>query len=75
MIGVACPGVIEADGPIVRGGQNLPDGNWESQGFNLTDELVDAIPKINNHDTLVLMHNDCVVQGLSQVPFSQDIVH
>ncbi|MBB3309589.1 hypothetical protein FHT78_001318 [Rhizobium sp. BK196] len=24
---------------------------------------------------MVLMHNDCVVQGLSQVPFSQDIVH
>ncbi|OWW00151.1 glucokinase [Rhizobium sp. R72] len=75
LIGVACPGVIEADGSIARGAQNLPGGNWERDGFNLTNELAQAFPKIGNHDTLVLMHNDGVVQGLSQIPFVQDVKH
>jgi hypothetical protein len=29
-IGIACPGVIDADGSIEKGAQNLP-GNWESR--------------------------------------------
>ena len=33
-IGIGCPGLIEADGTIERGAQNLP-GNWESSRFNL----------------------------------------
>ena len=70
-IGVACPGVIDDDGSIEKGAQNLP-GNWESSKFNLPAELVEAIPEIGDHDTVVLMHNDGVVQGLSEVPFMQD---
>jgi hypothetical protein len=70
-IGVACPGVIDPDGAIEKGAQNLP-GNWESSKFNLPAELVEAIPTIGDHDTVVLMHNDGVVQGLSEVPFMQD---
>lgn len=70
-IGIACPGVIEADGAIEKGAQNLP-GNWESSKFNLPASLVEAIPQIGEHDTAVLMHNDGVVQGLSEVPFMQD---
>lgn len=70
-IGVACPGVIDDDGSIEKGAQNLP-GNWESSKFNLPAELVAAIPAIGDHDTVVLMHNDGVVQGLSEVPFMQD---
>ena len=71
-IGIACPGVIDADGSIEKGAQNLP-GNWESSKFNLPASLVEAIPKIGDHDTAVLMHNDGVVQGLSEVPFMQDV--
>lgn len=71
-IGIACPGVIDADGSIEKGAQNLP-GNWESSKFNLPASLVEAIPQIGNHDTAVLMHNDGVVQGLSEVPFMQDV--
>src|SRR3954468_16553295 len=71
-IGVACPGVINADGSIEKGAQNLP-GNWESSKFNLPASLVEAIPQIAGHDTAVLMHNDGVVQGLSEVPFMQDV--
>ena len=64
-IGIACPGVIDEDGSIEKGAQNLP-GNWESSKFNLPASLVEAIPQIGDHDTAVLMHNDGVVQGLSR---------
>jgi predicted NBD/HSP70 family sugar kinase len=73
-IGIGCPGVIEADGTIDRGGQNLP-GNWEAKSFNLPALLKEAIPKIGDHETLIVMHNDAVVQGLSEVPFMQDVEH
>jgi hypothetical protein len=66
-IGIACPGVIEGDGAIATGAQNLP-GNWESSKFNLPASLVDAVPRIGEHDTAIVMHNDGVVQGLSECP-------
>lgn len=71
-IGIACPGVIERDGSIEKGAQNLP-GNWESSKFNLPESLIEAIPRIGEHDTAIVMHNDGVVQGLSQVPFMKDV--
>src|SRR3954470_23467547 len=71
-IGVACPGVIESNGSIKKGAQNLP-GNWESSKFNLPAILIEAIPRVGGHDTVVVMHNDGVVQGLSAVPFMQDV--
>jgi hypothetical protein len=70
-VGVACPGVIDADGGIEKGAQNLP-GNWESSRFNLPQAIAESIPKIDGHDTAVLLHNDAVVQGLSEVPFMKD---
>jgi predicted NBD/HSP70 family sugar kinase len=73
-IGIACPGVINEDGSIEKGAQNLP-GNWESSKFNLPASLTEAIPQIGDHDTAVLMHNDGVVQGLSEMPFMQDVEH
>jgi hypothetical protein len=66
--------VINDDGSIAKGAQNLP-GNWESSKFNLPASLVEAIPQIGDHDTAVLMHNDGVAQGLSEVPFMQDVEH
>lgn len=73
-IGVGCPGFIAADGSIETGAQNLP-GNWESSRFNLPAALWEAIPSIDGHETAVVMHNDAVVQGLSEVPFMQDVAH
>ena len=73
-IGISCPGVIAADGLIEKGAQNLP-GNWESSKFNLPELLAEAIPEIGGHDTTVLMHNDGVAQGLSEVPFMQETDH
>jgi hypothetical protein len=73
VIGIGCPGVIQPDGTIDRGGQNLPGGDWEGSKFNLPKEIVGGIPTIGEHDTHVIMHNDAVVQGLSQVPFMSDV--
>jgi len=73
-IGIAVPGVINEDGSIEKGAQNLP-GNWESSRFNLPASLVEGIPHIGDYDTAVVMHNDGVVQGLSEVPFMQDVEH
>ncbi|MCK8783996.1 hypothetical protein M0638_06330 [Roseomonas sp. NAR14] len=72
-IGIGCPGLIGADGAIERGGQNLPGGNWESSRFNLCETLREAIPEMDGHDTVALMHNDAVVQGLSEAPFMRDV--
>ena len=73
-IGIGCPGRIDSDGSIETGAQNLP-GNWESSRFNLPASLREAIPRIGDHETTILMHNDAVVQGLSEVPFMQDVDH
>lgn len=73
-IGIGCPGVIRPDGSIERGGQNLP-GDWEHKSFNLPEQLRAAIPKIGDHETVVVMHNDAVVQGLSEVPAMKEYEH
>ena len=73
-IGIGCPGKIDEDGSIEKGAQNLP-GNWESKSFHLPTKLRDAIPEIGDHETAVIMHNDAVVQGLSEVPFMQHVEH
>jgi predicted NBD/HSP70 family sugar kinase len=70
-VGIGCPGRIDADGSIEAGGQNLP-GNWESNAFNLPARLHEAIPEIGGHETTILMHNDAVVQGLSEAPSMRD---
>lgn len=74
VIGIGCPGVIEADGSIDRGAQNLP-GNWEAGSFNLPAAIREAIPSIGENETLVVMHNDAVVQGLSELPRMQKAKH
>jgi hypothetical protein len=65
-------GLIEEGGSIDRGAQNLP-GNWESSKFNLPSALYEKIPSIGEHETSIVLHNDAVVQGLSEIPFMQDI--
>jgi hypothetical protein len=71
-IGVGCPGLIGEDGAIERGGHNLP-GDWESKRFNLPHQLREAIPQIGGHDTTIVMHNDAIVQGLSEAPHMRDV--
>jgi predicted NBD/HSP70 family sugar kinase len=71
-IGIGCPGLIEADGSIDRGAQNLP-GNWESSKFNLPSTLHSLVPKIGDEEVSIVMHNDAVVQGLSELPHMKDV--
>lgn len=71
-IGAGCPGRIRQDGSIEKGAQNLP-GNWESSRFNLPERLRAALPEIEGHETVVVLHNDAVVQGLSQAPWMRDV--
>ncbi len=73
-IAIGCPGFIQEDGSIDRGAQNLP-GNWESSRFNLPLALHALVPEIEGHETAIVMHNDAVVQGLSEIPHMTDVQH
>jgi hypothetical protein len=70
-IGIGCPGLINEDGSIEKGAQNLP-GNWESSRFHLPTVLHSLIPKVGDEETSIVMHNDAVVQGLSEIPYMRD---
>jgi hypothetical protein len=70
---IACPGVIDHDGSILSGGVNLPGGNWESERFNLVAAVGKQIGRIGDHPAEILLHNDAVVQGLSQRPWMNDV--
>ena len=56
------------------GGQNLP-GNWEGEDFNLAAEMARRLPRLEGHEPVVIMHNDAVIQGLSEVPNMKDVQH
>ena len=71
-VGIGCPGLIREDGSIEKGGQNLP-GNWEHEDFNLARLLQQTLPPVDGNEITVLMHNDAVVQGLSEAPFMRDV--
>jgi hypothetical protein len=73
-IAIGCPGVITRDGTIEKGAQNLP-GDWEEHDFSLSAELAGRLPLINGHEPLFVIHNDAVVQGLSEVANMRDVEH
>ena len=64
-VGIACPGSIEPDGTLSSGAQNLP-GNWE-RPFSLPEALAARLDTIDGRVPTVVMHNDAVVQGLSEL--------
>lgn len=61
LITLACPGRVLEDGGIREGAQNLP-GDWEADDFRLPEALSQHLS--NRFD--FVMHNDAVVQGLSE---------
>lgn len=71
-VGVSCPGLVRADGSIAGGAQNLP-GNWESLRFHMPSRLEALLPAWRGEPFRVLMHNDAVVQGLSELPYMADV--
>ncbi|HSX62522.1 MAG TPA: ROK family protein [Tahibacter sp.] len=70
-IGVGCPGRVRLDGRIEQGTGNLP-GNWQARRFHLPTLLVQGLPRVGDHATCVMLHNDAVVQGLSALPDMAD---
>lgn len=71
-VGIGCPGLIDEHGIIRSGGQNLP-GNWEGEDFNLAREFGHRLPRLEGHEPVVVVHNDAVVQGLSEIPSMGDV--
>lgn len=63
-VGIACPGQIQDDGTIAQGAQNLP-GDWEAP-FHLPRELAAHLDPVDGEPVAVVLHNDAVVQGLSE---------
>ena len=63
-VGIACPGQIEPDGSISHGAQNLP-GDWE-RPFHLPGALAAHLDPIAGEPPVVVLHNDAVVQALSE---------
>jgi predicted NBD/HSP70 family sugar kinase len=74
IIGVGCPGTVLEDGRLEGGTLNLP-GDWGKKSFNLVTTIREMIPTIRGHATMVVLHNDAVVQGLSETPFMSDVEH
>ena len=72
LIGVGVPGTVLEDGGLEGGVLNLP-GDWKSPAFNLSSRIRQMIPDIGGQPTQVVMHNDDVVQGLSEAPFMRDV--
>ena len=51
---------------------------WLPQYFHFDHTLgnsvyAEAFPQIGDHEVTILMHNDAVVQGLSEVPFMRHV--
>jgi hypothetical protein len=63
-VGIAIPGAIEANGCIATGAHNLP-GDWEAP-FDLPAELGKRLDPVDGTPPRVVLHNDAVVQGLSE---------
>lgn len=70
-VAIGCPGLIKDDGTIEAGTQNLP-GNWGGS-FHLGRALHDLLPVIGGHDSVFVVHNDAVVQGLSEWSQMRDV--
>jgi hypothetical protein len=74
VVGIGCPGIIQPNGSITQGTKNLP-GNWESNRFNLPNFISEQVPTIHDEELIVIMHNDAVVQGLSELPRMKERNH
>ena len=72
IVGIGCPGLIAYDGHIERGAQNLP-GEWHRQKFHLPTVVRNGLGEIAGRRVAVIMHNDAVVQGLSEFSRMRDV--
>ncbi len=66
-VGIACPGEVDTRGHLRCGAQNLP-GDWEAEDFFPAQALRAWLSPVKGRVPRVLLHNDAVVQGLSERP-------
>ena len=52
-----------------------PGASLGRSRFNLPQSIAEGLPKIGDHETMVVMHNDAVVQGLSELPYMKERTH
>lgn len=71
-VGLGCPGLVRPDGTLAGGVQNLP-GDWTEDGFCLPEHVRLSLPEIGGRPTVIRLHNDAVIQGLSEWPFMRDV--
>lgn len=72
VVAVGTPGRVEPDGRITTGAENLP-GDWHDERFRVHEALAAALRAEGLQDISVLLHNDAVVQGLSEAAFQRDV--
>ncbi len=71
-VGLSCPGVVRPQGRLASGGQNLP-GDWSEDGFDLPREVAARLEPVSGQAPLVMLHNDAVIQALSDLPRMRDV--
>lgn len=71
-VGIGCPGKIRKDGSVGYGTQNLP-GDWQEGDFNLPAHVASGLSDLAGEATTVILHNDAVLQGLSETPQMRDV--
>jgi hypothetical protein len=72
VVALGAPGAVEPDGRITAGADNLP-GDWHDDRFRLPELLAAALRNEGHLDLAVILHNDAVVQGLSEASFQRDV--
>lgn len=72
VVAVGVPGVLDEEGQILRGAENLP-GDWHAPEFHLASALSRLLPLEGGGHPAVLLHNDAVLQGLSEAAFLRDV--
>ncbi len=65
-IGIACPGVASRATVRSRRAPRTCRATGRAASSTCRQALSQAIPQIGQHDTAIVMHNDGVVQGLSE---------
>jgi hypothetical protein len=73
VVAVGAPGVLDSEGQLLRGAENLP-GDWQAEDFRPAEALARLLPLDGGGHPMVVLHNDAVVQGLSEARFIRDVV-
>ena len=62
-----------AEKPLYKWAMHSVDGKPVAASNGILAMVDGDLDQINEHDTVIIMHNDAVVQGLSERPFMDDV--